>query len=280
MAKWFGLVPVLALPLALAACDSRDKSQDIVTAKGFTVTQSELDQAMAQAGGGNPAAANGPMRNQVLEALINEKAAAAQAHADGLDRDPATMRAIENAKRSILARAYATKLTAGISQPTEDEARKFYQAHPELFRDRVQVQVIQMALTGERTAATKIRDRLAAGEEPAAVQAEAAKAGITVQARGATMTSDQMPPELAQKIDKAPAGAAVPFDGPAGPMLFKIQSTTPKPVTEEQAVPSIRNGLLNQRRNELVGSSVKKLRDDAGVVMHDEGLSAALKGKG
>lgn len=276
--NWIRAGAFIALPLALAACDSHDKSQDIVTAKGFTVTQSELDQMMAQAGPMSQGAA-GPLRDQVLEALINEKAAAAAAGKEGLDRDPRVMRAIENAKRTILARAYAEKLTGTIAEPSEDEARKYCNDHPEMFRDRVQVQAIQMALVGDRNAAVKIRDRLAAGEQPAAVQPEAAKAGITVQARGVTLTSDQMPSQLAQRMDKASAGAAVPFDGPAGPMLFKVQSITPQPVAIEQAVPGIRKSLQMQRKNEAVANAVKKLRDDAGVTMHDEGLAAALKGK-
>src|SRR6185436_15792816 len=68
---------------------------------------------------------------RVLQSLVDEKLLAQKAMADQLDKEPSVMRALERARRQILAHA-AIEHAGGEIEISADEARKFYAENPNL----------------------------------------------------------------------------------------------------------------------------------------------------
>ena len=86
-------------------------------------------------------------RREILNRLIDQQLAKQEAMANKLDRSPNVVQAIEAARSEVLARAYLENMAASQSKPTEDEVRKYYSEHPELFvRRRIfDIEEIQVA---------------------------------------------------------------------------------------------------------------------------------------
>jgi EpsD family peptidyl-prolyl cis-trans isomerase len=71
-----------------------------------------------------------------VDALINEHLLAEQALDAGLDSDPGVAHALQNARRRILAEAFASRLAGAQKQPTAAEIESYYQQNPALFSQR------------------------------------------------------------------------------------------------------------------------------------------------
>src|SRR5689334_8138215 len=101
-------LPVCAV-LTLTACSrhAQTNSQVVATVDDREITVSQLNQALA---GVNPDALTPALTRQAIDSLVSEELLVRDALQNRLDRDPATVAAIERARRQILAQAYAERV--------------------------------------------------------------------------------------------------------------------------------------------------------------------------
>jgi EpsD family peptidyl-prolyl cis-trans isomerase len=117
---------LLTMAVLLAACSGTATQQDvpvIASVDGHELTAADL--------GNVPQ----PTRTAV-DALIDEHLMAQQALVEGLDRDPAVVQALQNARRRILAEAFASRLESPHSAPTLADIEDYYRHNPALFSQR------------------------------------------------------------------------------------------------------------------------------------------------
>jgi peptidyl-prolyl cis-trans isomerase C len=127
---------VFALALLLAACGGTATQQDagvLATVDGQTLTTADLGNSVDPL----EAPANTPPPTRTLvDSLIDEHLMAQQAESEGLDRDPAVTQALHNARRHVLAEAFAARLGHPRSPPTAAAIEDYYHRNPALFSER------------------------------------------------------------------------------------------------------------------------------------------------
>jgi EpsD family peptidyl-prolyl cis-trans isomerase len=263
--------------LALSACSPAGSSQDVAKGNGFSISGGELDQALKDLPAVPPAMRQTVRRN-VLSRLVQQKLLANAAVTESLDRDPRVLADIEAAKRAVLARAYAQKLTAAVHAPSDRDIKNFYDQHPEAFARRVSVEMDEVILAGPEAAANKFARALDRGRPVARWGAHAAAEGVQVTASHAVTTTDKLPATLAQKIGEVPPGGFVIFRVEEGVVYARVLAQTPAPLDLESATPIIREGLQTMGRDQLLNKEIERLRAKAAITYPDPAL-APVAGK-
>jgi EpsD family peptidyl-prolyl cis-trans isomerase len=127
--------------LVLSACGGGKASQQdapvIASIDGHPLTLADLSDSSEASGEASGAQANmqQPTRAAV-DSLIDEHLLAQQAMTEGLDQDPQVAQALQNARRRILADAFAARLRPPQSSPTAAEIEDYYRSNPALFSER------------------------------------------------------------------------------------------------------------------------------------------------
>src|SRR5574343_1793305 len=129
---------VVAVPLAGCSDDkSGSKGANQVAAKvnGAEISVHQINSIPSKENGvTNDNAAKA--RKEILDRLVDQQIAVEQAIAKKLDRNPEVLLNSESARRDILARAYLEQIAAAQPKAGDDEIRKYYDEHPDLFAKR------------------------------------------------------------------------------------------------------------------------------------------------
>ena len=102
-------------------------------------------------------------RKMILDDVISMRLYALDAEDSGLDKTPEFQATLENAKRAMLAQAAMRKVVDGITV-TDDEARKFYDANPEMFVQPERVHARHILVSDDAVLA-KVQEDLKAGKD-------------------------------------------------------------------------------------------------------------------
>ena len=165
------LFPLLLVMFLAIGCGKKEeaKAATQVAAKvnADEITVHQVNNVLARSPNVTPEIAEKAKR-EILNRLIDQQLAKQQAIEKKLDRSPNVVQAIEAAKDEILARAYLEHVAGAQPRPTEEEIKKYYAEHPELFaRRRVfNLEEILMQPTGRprrRPAGARGQDSFHAG---------------------------------------------------------------------------------------------------------------------
>ena len=124
---------VVAVTFAVGALPAAAADQAKVLAKigNDTITESdlsELTKSMAQQG-----MLADDSQKKALDYLVNVYVLAAEAQAQGLDKEPEVQRFLKFNKQDLLARIFLDKLTKNLPDPTDQQAKEFYEKNKDEF---------------------------------------------------------------------------------------------------------------------------------------------------
>lgn len=258
-----------SMAFGLAACGKHeDKVATQVAAKvgseEISVHQINLVLNSANTNGATPEAVKG-MSREVLEKLIDQQLAIAQATEKKLDRTPEVVAQIEASKRDILARAYVQQLVAALPKPSADEAKKYYAEHPQLFSERRIFNVQELVMPAQDGLAEQLGAMNKAGKSTEDVISYLKAHDIKFNGSAATRTAEQIPMDVLAKLQPLKDGQSLLAQTPQALTLIRLVSSKTAPVDEATALPRIEQFLGNQRANEAIAANMKGLRQSAKI---------------
>jgi EpsD family peptidyl-prolyl cis-trans isomerase len=262
--------PVLlsALALALTACgqhsDKAVATQVAAKVGSEEISVHQINQVLASANtkDATPEAVQ-KMSREVLEKLIDQQLAISQATEKKLDRTPEVVAQIESAKREILSRAYVQQLVSALPKPSEEEIKKYYADHPQLFAERKIFNLQELIVPVQTGLAEQLGTFANAGKSMEEIVAWLKAHDIKFSGGGAAKPAEQIPMELLDKLQKLKDGQTLMAQTPQAITLIHIASSKSVPVDEPTASPRIAQFLGNQRANEAITNNVKALRKSA-----------------
>ncbi len=221
-------------------------------------------------------------RREVLDKLIEQQLAVQQAVEKKLDRTPETIMALESAKREILARAYFEQVLSILPKPTQNDARKFFREHPELFSER-RIYDLQEVLLAPQGAPAAASDALRQAVEKAATLDDVVvwlkqQPDTKFTASERSIPAEQIPLEQLNRLHRMQDGQIGIFETPQGLAVIRIAASRAAPVDETEALPQIQNFLVNQARHEAITREVKRLRESASIEYQGEFAKSAQQG--
>lgn len=252
----------------LVACADAEKSksatQIAVRVNKEEVTVHQLNYALSHTGltGEGQAKQATP---KLLKNLIDQSLLVQQAITEKLDRDPAILLALENAKSQVLSEAWLARHIQGIDQPTAQEVAEFSQAHPELFEKRKTYQIKELLI--ERTAENqqKLEQLLKDSGNVNALAENLAAQKIAYKENQATLAAEQLPMERLPEIYALSAGQFIKLPSGNGVLVMGVLASEESKVDADKANLFIEKFLANTKRNNKVEAELKRLREASSI---------------
>ena len=270
------LIAVLSIAMALAGCGEQKKPSTQVAAKvgadEITIGQVNNIVAKMQAVPGKTAA---QVKHEVLDNLIDQQLAMRQAIDKKLDRDPAVMQAIEEAKRTILTRAYMDKIRTTLPSPSAEEISKYYKDHPELFANRRVFNLRELDIAAQPGLAESLRDQINKGIKIETIAAGLKSKNIPFSGNASTHASEDTPFEVLPKIMELKDGQMTLIENKNALTILQVVASKSAPVDEKTASASIQQYLSNKRSNEEIVKELKSLKQSAKIEYFGEFVAGA-----
>lgn len=281
-ARWAVTASVVAVSVVLSACGGGKKesaTQVAARVNDGEISVHQINQVLQRQPGLKPEQVGGASK-RVLEGLVDQELAIQQALAQKLDHEPATVMAIESARREILARAYMDKLAAGVTKPSDAEVQKYYNEHPELFAQRKMyaLQEVSVEVQGDAARKAQVASQFRDARSVADLTSRLSAAGLKFQLRSTSQAAEGLPLGLLGQLAKLSDGEILSAAGPAGLTFIAVVNTKLAPVSLETAKAAITTYLMNDQRRKLTMDEVKRLRTAAKIEYMGQFAQGAASG--
>ncbi|VVC83045.1 EpsD family peptidyl-prolyl cis-trans isomerase [Sideroxydans sp. CL21] len=259
------LVALLLIATAFAGCGEKGNSTQVaakINSDEITVTQVNAALANVPA---TPGKTPDQAKQEVLNNLIVQNLADQQAVKMKLDRTPAVMQAIENAKNTILARAYMDPIISGIPKPTQVDVHKFYTDHPELFSNRHIYSIKELEMEAKPDLAASIRDMAGKDESLESIAAWLKSKNIASSVQTGVKPAEQLPLDMLPRFEKLGAGKLMVIELSKTISVVQVLNAKAEPVEESVATPVILDYLMNSKKSEALDNEIKSLKAGAKI---------------
>ena len=261
-------VAMMLLSAATVGCGGRDGPPDVqvaarVNKDEITVHQVQhVLQRQARLAAEFPEAA----ARTVLDSLVEQELAAQAARAQGLDKEPAVVQAMEAARREVLARAFQDRLADKASGPSSDDIDRYYESHPGLFAQR-RIYTVQEFLVQTTEEAQVERVKAIAGDAKAASDLEQrlGQAGLRYRTRLFAQAPEDMPLGMVEAMSALGPGRSVARAQPVATRVFTVVNALPAPLDRRSANEAIASFLVAERKRSAVAEGMKAVREAARI---------------
>jgi EpsD family peptidyl-prolyl cis-trans isomerase len=261
--------------LALAACGREPagearRGEVIARVNGDEITARQLDERMELAGL-RPEDDASSSRRKHLDALVDERLLVQEALAAGLDREPHTRAAIEQARSRLLASAAVdASPAAGV---TDGQAvRHFFDANPDLFAQRKVYTFRRFSVEADIDRPT--RARLDASRTPQAVAAILRRAGLAHAVATRSIAAEALPPAILARAGRMRTGDILLVTEGRRTVLLQLADSIREPMTLEAAAPAIGTYLAGLHRQQQADRLLLELRRRARIEYVTQAASA------
>jgi len=266
--KLLSLSALMASVAALSACGNADANktsgQIAVKVNGDEISVHQINEAIARSNDIPPEQAKRAAA-QVLERLIDQELLVQRALEAKLDRDPQVMRAIEGAKRQILAQAYVERAATAAPTQGEDEIGKFYKQNPALFERRRIYRVHELAVVAPQQKLGALKAAAAAAKSLNDLAGWFKSQQLPFNVATATRPAEQVASDLLPRMLEMKEGQIAVLTTSRGTTVVQLLRAEEAPVSEPQAAPIIKQFLANLKRLEIAQAEIRKLRERAKI---------------
>lgn len=262
---------LIVLALLLAGCGKQERAQKKSEATQVAarvnsgeITLHQVNALLSRAQNVAPEAVP-RVKREALSRLIDQKLAVDQAIAKKLDRSPEVVQALELARAEILARAYAESIVRSQPRPADEEVKKYYGEHPELFAKRRVYSLEEIAVTAKEDLTGPVKEQIAKGRSLPDIGKWLISKGAQVAPNHGTRAAEQLPMGMLAGLQNAKDGEMRMFPTPSGFTIVRVIASREVPVSEEQADSRIRTFLYNQKAAEAIAADRKALKAAAKI---------------
>lgn len=260
------LLLVLCFSVFLTACEQKKEGGETqVAAKvnGSEISVHQLNYAMARLGA-VPKGKEEEAGKQILKDLVDQQILVKLAIDKKLDRNPNVLQAIEASKRQILVQAALEQLAQQLAKPTDSEIRDYYAKSPELFAKRRIYRFAEVAMAGT-VEIEKVKQLLSSTKSLEGFAGKLQNENIAFKTTAAVKAAEELPTVLLPRFSGMAKGEVAIIPTGDNLSVLQLQDFKEQPLTEEQARPIIGNFLLEQKRQALLETEMKRLRDAAKI---------------
>lgn len=262
----------------LAGCGgggAKPPTQTVAKVNKEELTVHQVNALLLQQRGLGPQQAEQAGR-RVLERLIDQELALQKASELRLDRDPRVVQAVEAARRDIIARAYADKISEGAARPSPADVRKYYEEHPLLFRERRVYRLQEFLVQAPEPLPAGVVDRLRASRAPADVAQLLKSQDVKFTTGQMVRAAEQVPLDRLEAVAALKDGQSMVTVVPGGVQVLFVLASQLQPIDEARAAPAIEQFLVNEHKRRLVAQDLQTLRAAAKIEYLGQYAGAAV----
>jgi EpsD family peptidyl-prolyl cis-trans isomerase len=266
LSRFAWIAGVCALVILTGCGGKKDKpaSQTAAKVNKEEITVHQINFVLQQQRGLKPEQADTAGR-QVLERLIDQELAVQKAEDMKLDRDPRVQQQLEAARREIVARAYAERISDGVSKPTPEEVQKFYDDKPALFKDRHVYNLQELQIEAKPEEVAEIKSKAEAAKSATELADYLKSRDIKFTGNQYVRTPEQLPTQALQLVSQMKEGQVTFHPTSSGGQAVFLVAERPAPVSLQQATPLVEQLIVAERRRDVVARNLQELRREAKV---------------
>lgn len=268
--------------LVVSGCDKKEKgaTQVVASVDGEEISVHQINSVLSKARGISPDNLS-KAKVEILGGLVEQQLAINLATSKKLDRTPEVVAAIEAARREILARAALEQIASAQPKPTDEEAQKYYAEHSALFSERRVYNLQEISLGKATSGMDQIRAQVASAKSMEEMVGWLKEKKVEFSVASGTRPAEQLPLEVLPKLHAFKDGQIGLVEGKENYLIVRVVASRVQPVTEAQALPTIKVFLANQRGAEAVKLAKDEMKAKAKIEYFGEfaGGEAAYKAK-
>lgn len=264
--------------LMLAGCsDDAEKPATQIVAKvnGDEITVHQLNSAVAKIPNVTPDNVDA-VRKEVLEKLVNQQLAVQQAEKNKLDRSAEVVMMMDAAEREILTKAYLGQLVANLPQPSESEAGKFYEEHPELFAERRVYKLQEIVIPTKDAPVDQIK-QTASEKSMEELAAWLKSQNIPFRPNAATRAAEQISLPMLREVAGLQDGQTKVIETPEALTVVHLVASESAPVSKEAAMERIPRFLANEQAKEAINEDLERLKSTAKIEYFNDAKNLAAQ---
>jgi len=255
----------LLLATLLTGCGDKDKpvgSQVLASVNGKEITVLQLNYLLAQQNGLPPAQQKS--KQQLLDQLVDQEVLVQKADELKLDRNPNVLQALEFSRRQVLAQAAASQEVGLPTEPSDEQLKAFYSAHPDRFAQR---QIFTLAnflipVDALSEAAMAALDKASDAEQ---LRAILKAQGYSFSENQSEVPAEKLPETLLDKLVSIKLGDIVQLRQGQQVLLIQLAQRTPSPISFDKAKPQLQNLVKQSQLREQAEQKMVQLRQAAKV---------------
>ncbi|MBW8190586.1 EpsD family peptidyl-prolyl cis-trans isomerase [Neiella marina] len=265
-------------PFMAVGCgtDAETSSQVIAKVNDSEISIHQLNSALSQAATVPPEELDDYQRN-LLEQLVGKSLLVEKAVEIKLDRDPNVMRAIEDAKSTILAQAYVARLSQS-SRISNDDAQALYNAQPSVFANRKLYTYRQLEISIPESQAKNFRNQVVAAATLNELERWLEQQQLTFTAQDMANFSENIPLEQLDKMVAMEKDQVAIFKGKNTTTLVYLKESTPMPLSLAEAKPLLEKHWQKKNMEQLMHKELLRLKTQADIAYY--GKFSDLNGNG
>ncbi len=258
--------------LLLAACDEwnqlsgANEGQVLVKVNDSEITILQYRNILYSLGILTP---SDSVKQDIINKLIDRELAVQQAYKQGLDRQPEVILQLEEAKRDVLARAWANQVAASAIPPNEDQIAAYHLKHPELFAQRRIFHLREANFAARLPMLPEIKKHFVEGQTIQQVADWLRSENVPFNEQLVIRAAEQLPIEVLPKLNQVKNSQPVFFESKNGVLVYEVQSSENSPIDWDKAKPIIENYLNKQGGKKAVGSHMLRLRQASTIKYFD-----------
>ncbi len=264
--------------LLINGCSDNQKPATQIVAKvnGDEITVHQLNNALGKLPQ-MPAENLASVRLDLVNKLVNEQLTVQQALLHKLDRSPDVMMQIEAARREILTKAYLKEVVAGLPKPSPEDAKKFYDTHPELFAERRIYNLQQIIIVNPHPPVAEIK-KLTADKSMSDITTALKQNNIMFSASAVTRAAEQIPLTTLPELAKIKEGQVSIIESPQSITIVKVEASKLAPLSEELALQRIPQYLMNEKAKIAINAKLEQLKSTSKITYMNEfsGVATAV----
>jgi len=250
-----------------------EPSQVVARVNGEEISLLQYRRALKLARVENPSPA---VHQEIVDKLVDRELAVAQALELRLERQPDVLVELEEARRDVLARAWAKRIATAADNPDDSLAARYYADHPELFSERRIFHLREVAIASDDSHYTEARERLAGGEPVSNTLSWLEAQGVEFKDQIAIRAAEQLPIETLPRLATTAAGKPAYFETPRGLLIYEVLDNRAVPLDWDTARPVILAHLARQAGKAAVVAEKRRLRRDADVEYSGSTMNATV----
>src|SRR5262249_47603831 len=155
--------------------------------------------------------------------------------------------------------AYLNFVGERAARPSDDEVKAYYEANPQLFKERRIYTLRELAVEAEPAQLSTLQALLPKAKNFQEIIDYLKAQKIAGRINQNSTAAESLPLSLLEPISKLGVGQSLFVPAPRGARVLTLLQTQSAPVGEEQARPAIEQFLLNDRRRKLVEQDLKTI---------------------
>ena len=256
-------IGALAVVLAcgMAACSNKEKKagQTVARVNGEEITIHQLNDEVARAG----LKADADTK-PLLDSLINRELLHAEAIKNKVDRDPAVLSAIENAKTQIVVQAYLQSKMTNLAKPGKAEIDDYFAKNPQFFSQRKVFDMRQLVLAA-KDSTPEVKARLDSAKSLDEIAAWLDEHKIQYMQSPLSRTTAELPPELSSRLQSLPRGSLFIFNEGARIAILVVNDIKDSTVNADVAAKQIEQFLTSRKSQEVINTEIARLKTSAKI---------------